>query len=699
MLTTRYVRPLFLFFCFLGVFLSGCLSPDGQLPQAEQAIHLEDVTQLQPLTTLGEGQALDVEIAANGRWMAVRSTTGTYLYDTQTWSRLDIKWLQKPASQMVFSPDGRFLALALPSSNEIQIWQVPEMRLMRAMPIERSTVLGLIFTPHGERLISNSFQAINVWRVNDGALLQSIQAPGGTQFLPASLSADGTLLGTPLLGNRVNTILFWRLEDDGTVAEYKGGEDSWFSAGKFWPVGDQYGILVGETRSGGAGKLLVLHSLDGRVVREINAPIEIPSAAWLLSKDGSLLITGHANGEVVLRSSETGKALTTLPPPLSGPVKAMQIDPAGSRLVTVYTDGRIGLWSLPDGKLERTIAPAAGEVPTQIVIHPDGRRLIAIMPNGLVQVWDMDMGQEIAVLEDHTAGEVRDLAFSPNGQLVAAGLANGLVRLWPTNDKQANIILLDQHARVDSIAFSPDGEELATGVGERISALAFDDTVRVWEWKDTNLLWQVAGEQEDVPSCTAFRNRVAFSPDGSLLAANSHDFSVQVWDMQVRMLRNTLIGHTEPVLDMTISSDGSILASASLDGTIRLWRLSDGSLRRIIQADPLGMAAVAFSPDGHLLASGSLTGELSLWDAVSGRLLRKMDGEMNTLSTLAFSSDGSFIAAGEGSDLHLWSVETGKLMAMLPGDGGDILSVAFSQDGALLAFGSDRGSIQLWKAP
>ena len=696
MITRRARNLLFLFFLF-GAFITGCLNQDEQVVQDGNAIQGESVPQLQPIATFGQGQAIALSIAPNGRWMAIKSTTGVYLYDAHTWSKLNLGIPQEQANQMAFSPDGNLLALFLPASQEIQIWSLPEARLVRTLSTEQSTLQGLIFTPQGDRLIGRSFQTIDVWRLEDGAHLQTFKAPEGTEFRQASLSADGSLLATLLLASRANRIAFWQLEGKGSLAELKGEEDSWFSSGNFWPVGEQFGTLIGETRTGAAEKLLIWQPLEGRFVLEIDPPVDIASTAWLFNENTSLLVTGHSDGEVILWSSDTGEAVMNLSAPVSGSVQALQIDSTGSKLVAVYEGGHIGIWSLPEGKLERTIEPAEAEAPIQITLHPDGEQLIGIMPNGRVRIWNMDSGQEIAMFEDHAIGEVRGIAFSPDGRLLAVGPANGLVRVWQTDAPETSLLVLDHKARVDSVTFSADGKQLATGVGERVSALAYDDTVRIWEWEKASLLWQVAGERQEVQSCSAFRNQVAFSPDGSLLAANSHDFSVHIWDLRNKRLRNTLTGHKGPILDLAISSDGAALASASLDGTIRLWRVSNGSLRKSLKAEPLGMIAVAFSPDGRFQAGGSVKGELYLWDVASSRLLRKLDGKMNTLGSLAFSADGSLIAAGIGTDLHLWSVKTGELVASLPGESGNINSVAFSQDGTLLAFGSDRGLIQLWK--
>jgi WD40 repeat protein len=64
-------------------------------------------------------------------------------------------------------------------------------------------------------------------------------------------------------------------------------------------------------------------------------------------------------------------------------------------------------------------------------------------------------------------------------------------------------------------------------------------------------------------------------------------------------------GHTDEVRSVSFSPDGSLLASGSADYTIRLWRVSDGSLVATLTGHTGGILSVSFSPDGSLLASGS----------------------------------------------------------------------------------------------
>src|SRR5439155_4884164 len=93
-------------------------------------------------------------------------------------------------------------------------------------------------------------------------------------------------------------------------------------------------------------------------------------------------------------------------------------------------------------------------------------------------------------LEGHP-GAVSALAFSPDGQTLASGGKGGLVRLWaPPAD--AGVLNSDNES-VQALAFSPDGRYLAVGA---------DRVLQVWDWRDGRLV--TASQHEHAISAAAF---------------------------------------------------------------------------------------------------------------------------------------------------------------------------------------------------
>ena len=315
-----------------------------------------------------------------------------------------------------------------------------------------------------------------------------------------------------------------------------------------------------------------------------------------------------------------------------------------------------------------------------------------------LRLWDVRTGELRHTLTEESPDTPRILLFSPDGQTFATTsiksanvVRDGLtyagsiyaLRLWDVRTGALRHTLMEgENAYVEAMSFSSDGRTLITTHGARL---------HLWNVHTGKLL-----AFKDGDPVRAIRS---LSPNGQIGVEFSWvDPTIHLWDLsglwdgpETRPIYDSaLIGHTEGIADISLSSDGQILASNSRDGTIRLWNTRTDERLRTPTGYNTWPGRISLSPDGRSLAHSSRSRDsrtISLWDARTGehlhtlRHLHTLTGHTSWKEPI-FSPDGQTLVAHDGNQIALWDVHTGERRRTLTDT---FFNVSLSPDGQTLA--------------
>jgi WD40 repeat protein len=287
--------------------------------------------------------------------------------------------------------------------------------------------------------------------------------------------------------------------------------------------------------------------------------------------------------------------------------------PDGGRVVTSswegHVDGRaVTIWDLQSGRDLRTIGP-----PTDyfrfgsLAVSPDGSSIAlggGSKPHGVggasaVRAWDAATGEELWRIPE--SREVNGVAFSPDGEYLATASWSDAKIV----DRSGRVIRVLHEAQEDlnfsDVALSSDGRLVATAEFEEGS----QDRVRVWEWARGEVVLEIDAEGP--------WPQVDFDPNGPRVLLSSSDGLAEIWDVESGARQAVLAGPPGGVNDVAFSPDGSRIAIASVDGLVRLFDAETGAPQLSLRGAGCAVEGVAFSPDGRKLASTSWCDGVRVW--------------------------------------------------------------------------------------
>mmetsp|Transcript_14035 Transcript_14035/g.40049 ORF Transcript_14035/g.40049 Transcript_14035/m.40049 type:complete len:415 (+) Transcript_14035:76-1320(+) len=297
-----------------------------------------------------------------------------------------------------------------------------------------------------------------------------------------------------------------------------------------------------------------------------------------------------------------------------GDVRALSFVPGGDRIVSGGEDSLVKQWAAADLSINLPSQPVTHTV-YDLDVALDGT--IAATGEGgwngnanadTLRIWTANLSLLLNATQA-PVGYIYSVAVSPNAQRVAVSGFYGDIVIYnydhSTRALDIETIIETGQRRTNSLAFSPDGEFLAS--------TSQAGMIQLRQTQGFNLVGSL-------PHSGKWDFPIDFSPDGSLLASGTDYGLLKIWDVETLQELVSVNAGIGGIYCVSFSADGAKVAAGG-DATLRVFDVATGDvLAEAAQAHAGRVLDVDFQPvvGSSNVTSGGRDGAIKLWSLGAG---------------------------------------------------------------------------------
>lgn len=538
----------------------------------------------------------------------------------------------------------------------LMILDVNDGSIIKSIVVDNYMYHSVDFAPNGKRFITTSSHTIEIWDVETGALVKTIESE--RFYRKAKYSPDGKLIAA--IDTRTENWLDEEEEHlvifDAETYQEKQRQTiigSSIHSIDFSQDGKKY--LVSSTVLFGDGSIKIWSVEKGNLLAEIKTDdiynvSFCPNGDKILSSSPWSYSTSSENNYKTIKiwDANSGEEIQTLYGHKDY-VESVRFSPDGNEVVSASLDKTIRIWNLRQDDNSKVLVKSDTRL-FEPVIDFRNNLIASSCADSTIRVWDLQSGKEILKLKKENGFGV--VAINPNGEQLAY---TSDMSLCFYDLKEGAIInsITDTTNYFHNITYGLDGKKMVFTTSKRQQ-----DTIRLSDYKIKLLDLETDSIVWAIPQPDHWGS-VEFSPNGKHILYGLP----QPYVFDAVTGEEILVGSEKRSSFSkfaTYSHDGKLIASLADDNSIRIWDAETGNCIKTLEGHENGVLCARFSPDGKYIVSGSKDKTVCVWELLSGVCVCTYKGHDASVVNVAFTSDGKHIisisddSASDDSTIRLW---------------------------------------------